>query len=129
MIITYPQTITPYVKELRHLCLGHHREREAGPEKAEGGATNKDSAFLVTPYTCRNGHTIHYSFLCDGKDDCGDRSDESSCIRSKKRLFVCTNNQTTSIFNWCDGKRDCFDGSDEKEKAGLECKKRHKMAQ
>ena len=32
----------------------------------------------TSEYSCRNGHCVRQEQLCDGKNDCGDASDEIS---------------------------------------------------
>ncbi|OWF38955.1 sortilin-related receptor-like isoform X2 [Mizuhopecten yessoensis] len=52
---------------------------------------------------------------CDGRNDCGDRSDEKNCTTCPSGEYRCKTG--ACIFNnWkCDGDADCSDGSDETE--------------
>ena len=37
-----------------------------------------------TEFMCGNGHCISQQFVCDGDDDCGDNTDESSSLKCGK---------------------------------------------
>ncbi|XP_020715459.1 putative vitellogenin receptor isoform X2 [Ceratitis capitata] len=76
-------------------------------------------------YTCRSDQTcIPLDFMCDGKSDCHDHSDElDGCERAKLNCagFFCDNKKCLESKAWiCDGVDDCGDGSDER-KCGFNC--------
>lgn len=65
-------------------------------------------------------HCIPIAYLCDGIDNCGDGSDESSEVSGPCENVQCTETQmkcdktTCIVSNWiCDGEKDCLDGTDE----------------
>ena len=69
-------------------------------------------------FQCRFGPAVHYSLLCDGNDDCADRSDEMDCQHPQftpllDSSFICRNLQAIPAERRCDGTNDCFDESDE----------------
>ena len=69
-------------------------------------------------FACRYGRGVHYTLLCDGRDDCPDRADELPCGRPQHApllaaTFPCRNHQLVPAARRCDGNSDCFDGSDE----------------
>ena len=72
-------------------------------------------------YECTNGLYVHFTFTCNGIDDCLDRSDEDLCFESHKaveehkdEIFHCAiKPQIIDASRRCDGTHECFDGSDE----------------
>ena len=74
-------------------------------------------------YQCNNKRCIEYSQVCDLVDDCGDMSDEISCINHMacENTANTTKRQFISLAQKCDGLYDCFDLSDEcNEECGRE---------
>lgn len=74
----------------------------------------------VFEYTCRTDKIcIPLDFMCDGKSDCHDHSDEEDgCERARKSCqgFFCDNKKCLESKKWiCDGVDDCGDGSDERK--------------
>ncbi|KAL6957329.1 Basement membrane-specific heparan sulfate proteoglycan core protein [Sarracenia purpurea var. burkii] len=65
--------------------------------------------------TCLNGDCVRKEFMCNGRYDCADGSDEMRCnpLGCEPDQFRCLNGMCVQK-NWrCDGENDCKDGSDE----------------
>ncbi|XP_029051246.2 basement membrane-specific heparan sulfate proteoglycan core protein isoform X2 [Osmia bicornis bicornis] len=84
-------------------------------EKFEPPATNKPHACQYDEATCSNGDCIPKSYVCNGRLDCTDGSDEMRCSPHgcEPNEFRCNNTQCVSKLWRCDGDKDCADGSDE----------------
>ncbi|CAF4183766.1 unnamed protein product [Rotaria sp. Silwood2] len=88
----------------------------AAPQQPIAGRCGVDEA------TCRNGRCIPRAYLFDGKNDCGDNSDEGSGSSDacQPNEIHCTNadrgRKCVQKFWMCDGDRDCDDGSDEDQR-------------
>ena len=61
-------------------------------------------------FLCKNDKCVDYEKVCNLVDDCGDSSDEETCINN----FVCiSSNRFIRRIQKCDGKIDCADYTDE----------------
>ncbi|XP_068986157.1 basement membrane-specific heparan sulfate proteoglycan core protein-like isoform X31 [Bombus flavifrons] len=86
-------------------------------EKFEPLPTNKPHACQYDEATCSNGECIPKSYVCNGRLDCTDGSDEMRCSPHgcEPNQFRCNNTECVSKVWRCDGDKDCADGSDEED--------------
>ncbi|XP_070527632.1 basement membrane-specific heparan sulfate proteoglycan core protein isoform X2 [Cardiocondyla obscurior] len=84
-------------------------------EKFEMPATRPPKVCQFDQATCSNGNCIPKSYVCDGKFDCTDGSDEMRCSPHgcEPNEFRCNNKECISKVWRCDGDKDCADNSDE----------------
>ncbi|XP_018057777.1 PREDICTED: basement membrane-specific heparan sulfate proteoglycan core protein isoform X9 [Atta colombica] len=84
-------------------------------EKFEQPVTRPPQVCQYDQATCSNGDCIPKSYVCDGKFDCTDGSDEMRCSPHgcEPNEFRCNNKQCVSKLWRCDGDKDCADNSDE----------------
>ncbi|KAL3889855.1 hypothetical protein ACJMK2_002182 [Sinanodonta woodiana] len=70
-------------------------------------------------FSCvRVSRCIDNSSVCDGKNDCGDWSDESDCRCDAVYQYQCAMGMCIKSFERCDGRVQCPDGSDERNCQG-----------
>ncbi|XP_048236709.1 G-protein coupled receptor GRL101-like [Haliotis rufescens] len=72
-------------------------------------------------FACDNGRCVSSSLYCDFRDDCGDNSDERSCVFPPCSIdeFRCQNGKCILSKYVCDLFNDCQDWSDERSCEGL----------
>ncbi|XP_016357422.1 low-density lipoprotein receptor-like [Sinocyclocheilus anshuiensis] len=75
-------------------------------------------------FVCNNGRCVPLNLRCDGVDECGDSSDEISCLNCTSGSFHCVAAArcvpSRSVWR-CDNIKDCEDGSDEENCDDNEC--------
>ena len=65
-------------------------------------------------YTCpKDGFKIPYTLLCDFREDCQDKNDESFCRHPRCDAFSCGNGECVAASKRCDRKSDCMNSYDE----------------
>ena len=81
---------------------------------------------LSAQFECDNGDCVRSSYVCDGENDCKDKSDERSCpttifatlVPTSQTTcspldFICNNGKCVNRIYRCNGNNDCGDYSDE----------------
>ncbi|XP_033126039.1 degenerin mec-10-like [Anneissia japonica] len=70
-------------------------------------------------FNCTNGRCVKSFRKCNGINDCGDKSDESSCTHAPcgSGFFTCTSGSDSGYcipeIKKCNRERDCYEGEDE----------------
>ncbi|KAI8490904.1 hypothetical protein Bbelb_313230 [Branchiostoma belcheri] len=77
-------------------------------EGSAGGVSSRDRHRI-----CANGTILDKAQVCDGRNDCGDNTDEQHCCE-KQGMISCTSGQCILPYEFCDRERNCVDGSDER---------------
>ncbi|KAK7098670.1 hypothetical protein V1264_002917 [Littorina saxatilis] len=81
-----------------------------------GRHIHTETAVSVGMFECDKGDTtIHFTQVCDCRDDCADRSDEYFCKHPPCDGFRCSCGQCVTYESRCDLLSHCADGSDERD--------------
>ena len=76
--------------------------------------TTEVPVHAVAMYKCTSDDLIiSYTLVCDFRNDCVDKSDESFCQHPLCEEFSCCNGQCVAKGKHCNNISDCFDDSDE----------------
>ena len=96
------------------LCIFINRTTQILPAQIVPTGDMRD--LIVAVYTCISDKTeIPYTLVCDFRNDCANKSDESFCQHPPCEAFSCHNSQCVTKSKKCNGLSDCLDNSDERE--------------
>jgi hypothetical protein len=105
--------------------------RQTDVDRAHGQPYNSPNdntqAVSVKMFAFERGfQTVHYSLVCDFKEDCPDSSDEAFCQHAPCKQFTCDSGQCVSFTAVCDLLMDCLDNSDE-VRCGVDVSRLHTL--
>ncbi|XP_025101639.1 G-protein coupled receptor GRL101-like [Pomacea canaliculata] len=85
------------------------------PLRCKTQPKSSGSSIVTEMFLCSDQtRTLHYTLVCDFKQDCNDGSDEMFCTRSQTcDGYQCQNGQCIPLDKLCDVENDCWDASDE----------------
>uniref|UniRef100_A0A8C4R6M5 Complement factor I n=1 Tax=Eptatretus burgeri TaxID=7764 RepID=A0A8C4R6M5_EPTBU len=67
----------------------------------------------ISEFECANKKCVPRTRMCNGDDDCADRSDELCCQSCSKGALLCSTGNCVAETSLCDGEPDCINYEDE----------------
>ncbi|XP_014281179.1 uncharacterized protein [Halyomorpha halys] len=85
-------------------------------EGSQGDLKENKTQANCSEFQCKNGDCIPYESVCNGEQNCADKSDETAnCTRYCFNGFHCRDLRCIKKEQVCDGIKNCEDGSDEEK--------------
>nr|XP_033771431.1 low-density lipoprotein receptor-related protein 2-like [Geotrypetes seraphini] len=106
----YSQCIVPW-----EICDGHNDCDDGSDE-----ANCPEKSCLEHQWQCKNKVCIMKNWKCNNINNCGDASDEETCVSCVEGMHRCDEKCIMESL-LCDGKADCLDGTDEPSTCGGNC--------
>jgi low density lipoprotein-related protein 2 len=99
-------------------CIPHYWKCDGSVDCMDGSdepASCPERICKEGQFQCTNRNCTLVTAICDGRNDCGDMSDEENCEHEcSEHEFKCRKSGRCIHGAWkCDGDADCMDGSDE----------------